>query len=41
LEAGAISDYPDKKIKDPNETVGETERKIKIGKNTFVVIKSD
>jgi tyrosyl-tRNA synthetase len=38
IEAGAISDYPDKKIGDPNETVGETERKIKIGKKTFIVL---
>ncbi|OHB14873.1 MAG: tyrosine--tRNA ligase [Candidatus Zambryskibacteria bacterium RIFOXYC1_FULL_39_10] len=40
VEAGAVSDYPDKKINDPNETVGEGERKIKIGKKTFVVLKS-
>lgn len=41
VEAGAISDYPDKKITDPNETMGETERKIKIGKKTFVIIKPE
>jgi len=39
VEAGAVSDYPDKKITDSNELVGESERKIKIGKKTFVVIK--
>jgi len=38
IEAGAVSDYPDKKINDPNETVGENQRKIKIGKKTFIVI---
>jgi len=41
VEAGAVSDYPDKKINDPNETVGEGERKIKIGKKTFVILKSN
>jgi tyrosyl-tRNA synthetase len=43
IEAGAVSDQtilPDKKISDPNETVGESERKIKIGKKTFVILKS-
>lgn len=40
VEAGAVSDYPDKKINDPNETVGEGERKIKIGKKTFVILKA-
>lgn len=39
VEAGAISDFPDKKVTDPNETVGESERKIKIGKKTFLVLK--
>jgi tyrosyl-tRNA synthetase len=39
VEAGAVSDYPDKKINDPNEIVGEKERKIKIGKKTFIIIK--
>lgn len=39
IEAGAISDYPDKKINDPYEAVGESERKLKIGKKTFVVLK--
>lgn len=41
VEAGAVSDQtnlPDKKITDPNELVGETERKIKIGKKTFVIV---
>ncbi|MFH0804518.1 MAG: tyrosine--tRNA ligase [Candidatus Zambryskibacteria bacterium] len=41
VEAGAVSDYPDKKIDDPNETVGGNERKIKIGKKIFVIIKPD
>jgi hypothetical protein len=43
VEAGAVSDQtslPDKKIKDSNEMVGESERKIKIGKKTFVILKS-
>jgi len=39
IDAGAVSDYPDQKITDPNELVGDTERKIKIGKKTFVVLK--
>jgi len=39
VEAGAISYYPDKKINDSNEAVGDIERKIKIGKKTFVVLK--
>lgn len=38
LEAGAISDYPDQKIIDPNEIVGESERRIKIGKKIFIKI---
>jgi len=38
-EAGAVSDYPDKKINDFNEAVGENQRKIKIGKKTFVILK--
>jgi len=41
LEAGAISDYPDKKINDPNEVVGEDERKIKTGKKTFVILRPE
>jgi len=41
IEAGAISDYPDKKINDPNELVGEKERKIKIGKKTFIILKAN
>lgn len=39
IEAGAVSDYPDKKINNPNEMVGENERKIKIGKKIFVVLR--
>lgn len=38
VEAGAISDYPDKKLNDPNEIVGEETRKIKIGKKIFIVL---
>lgn len=41
IEAGAVSDYPDKKINDPNELVGEETRKIKIGKKTFVILKPE
>ena len=44
IEAGAVSDQtslPDKKISDFNEVVGGGERKIKIGKKTFVIIKSN
>ena len=41
IEAGAVSDYPDKKINDSNETVGDSLRKIKIGKKTFVVLKPE
>lgn len=41
VEAGAVSDYPDKKINDPNQTAGEGERKIKIGKKTFIILKSN
>ena len=37
IESGAISDYPDKKIEDPNQMVEEN-RRLKIGKKTFVVI---
>jgi tyrosyl-tRNA synthetase len=40
IDAGAISDYPDKKITDPNEKMGEADRKIKIGKKTFIIIKT-
>lgn len=39
IEAGAVSDYPDKKINDPNEIMGDIERKIKIGKKTFIVLR--
>lgn len=38
VEAGAISDYPDKKITDPNEAVGDKTRKVRIGKKIFVVL---
>ena len=41
VEAGAVSDNPDKKISDLGEVVGETERKIKIGKKTFVILKPE
>lgn len=39
VEAGAISDFPDKKIDSPNEEVGKNQRKIKIGKKIFVIFK--
>lgn len=39
IEAGAVSDFPDKKINDSNELVGESERKIKIGKRTFIILR--
>lgn len=38
VEAGAVSDYPDKKITDPNEVLGDKQRKIKIGKKTFIIL---
>ncbi|HEY4515975.1 MAG TPA: tyrosine--tRNA ligase [Candidatus Paceibacterota bacterium] len=41
VEAGAVSDQtslPDTKITDPNEAVGR-ERKIKIGKKTFILLR--
>lgn len=38
IEAGAISDFPDQKISDPNEMIGGSKRKIKVGKKTFVLI---
>lgn len=41
IGAGAVSDYPDKKIKDPDEIVGDRERKLKIGKKTFVILKPE
>jgi len=41
VEAGAVSDYPDQKISNFNETMGEKERKIKIGKKTFVILKPE
>jgi tyrosyl-tRNA synthetase len=41
VEAGAVSDYPDQKINDFNEMIGEKERKIKIGKKTFIIIKPE
>ncbi len=37
--AGAISDYPNKKINNSNEIVGDKERKIKVGKKTFIILK--
>jgi tyrosyl-tRNA synthetase len=38
VDAGAVYDHPDKKINNQNEIVGEKERKIKIGKKTFVIL---
>jgi len=40
VKSGAVSDYPDKKINNPDETVGDMERKMKIGKKIFVIIRS-
>ncbi len=37
VESGAVSDYPDKKVEDPNQVVGEN-RKLRIGKKSFVVL---
>jgi tyrosyl-tRNA synthetase len=39
LDAGAITEHPDKKISDPNEKVGDKERKLRIGKKIFVTVK--
>lgn len=39
VEQGAVSDYPDQKITDPNELVGENVRKMRIGKKTFLIVK--
>jgi tyrosyl-tRNA synthetase len=39
IDSGAVSDFPDKKISDPNEAVGSVDRNIKIGKKTFVIVK--
>lgn len=39
VEAGAISDYPDKKINNTDEVTGESIRKIKIGKRIFIILK--
>ena len=37
--AGAVSDFPNKKISDSNEAVGGSERKLKVGKRVFVVLR--
>lgn len=39
VEAGAVSEYPDIKIIDPNETI-QKDRKIKIGKKIFIQTKT-
>lgn len=39
IEAGAITDHPDQKISDPNEEIGDKERKLKIGKKAFVILR--
>ncbi len=39
VEQGAVSDYPDQKISDPNILVGQNDRRIRIGKKIFLVIK--
>ena len=41
IEAGAVSDYPDQKIIDTNEMIGENQRKIKIGKRIFIILKPE
>ena len=41
VEAGAISDYPDKKISDPNEIMGGYRKKNKNRQKTFVVLKPE
>lgn len=41
VEAGAVSVFPYSKINDPNELFGEEERKLKIGKKTFLILKSN
>lgn len=38
VEAGAVSDFPENKISDIQETVGSTQRKIRIGKKIFLVL---
>jgi tyrosyl-tRNA synthetase len=40
VEAGAVSEYPDNKITDPNELV-QRDRKIKIGKKTFIQLQTN
>jgi len=39
FDAGAVTDFPDKKITDPNQIVGDKERKMKIGKKLFIVLR--
>lgn len=39
IEAGAVSDFPDEKITDPNEKIGSEERKMKIGKKIFLILR--
>ncbi len=39
VDSGAISDYPDKKITNQNESMGEKERKLKIGKKNFIILR--
>ena len=41
VEAGAVSDYPNRKITDTSEMAGENQRKIKIGKKTFVILRPE
>lgn len=38
VEAGAVSEYPDVKITDPNETI-KGDRKIKVGKKIFIKLR--
>ncbi len=39
VEAGAVSNYPDQKLTDPNELVGDSERRLRIGKKSFLIIR--
>ncbi len=40
IEAGALSEYPDKKILDTSVTVEEGEKKFRLGKKTFLIVRS-
>lgn len=40
VESGAVLHYPDRKISDPNELLNEGEMKLRIGKKTFVILRT-